>query len=285
MFFVTAIRRTLCPALLASACLLPPAAAQHRHITPAPPAAEFGRVSFPTSCDPAVQPRFERAVAMLHSFHPGAGPAFAQVAEADPGCAMAWWGVAIGQRPNPLVAPFPPELLGKGWAAIERARAAGPRTERERDWIEALVSFFQDHERVDQRTRTLAYESAMQRLAARYPDDDEAQVFYALALNEAVDLSDKTYARQLRAGEILERLDARLPDHPGVPHYLIHSYDYAPLAERGLAAARRYAALAPASGHALHMPSHTFSTLGMWREAIQADRASVAGSAARAGQA
>jgi tetratricopeptide (TPR) repeat protein len=158
--------------------------------------------------------------------------------------------------------------------AVERARAASPRTER--DWIEAMAAFFRDHEHVDQRTRTLAYEAAMERLAAKYPDDDEAQIFHALAIDEAVDFADKTYARQLKAGEILERLAARLPDHPGVTHYLIHTYGYGPLAERGLAAARRYAAVAPASGHALHMPSHIFSTLGLWKEAIPADLAAIA---------
>jgi hypothetical protein len=188
---------------------------------------------------------------------------------------MAWWGVAVSQRLNPLVQPFPPEALRRGWEAIQKARAAPPRTERERDWIEALAVFFQDYDHVAQRPRTLAYEAAMERLAAKYPDDDEAQIFYALAINEAVDLSDKTYARQLKAGEILERMQARLPDHPGITHYLIHTYDYGPLAERGLAAARRYAAIAPASGHALHMPSHIFSTLGLWTEAIPADRAAI----------
>ena len=213
--------------------------------------------------------RFDHALAMLHSFHfPATGQAFAALAEAEPDCAMAWWGVAVSQRLNPLVPPFPPAALQRGWQAIERARAAPPRTERERDWVEALAPFFQDHERVDQRTRTLAYEAAMERLAAKYPDDDEAQIFHALAINEAVDLADKTYARQLKAGAILERVDARLPDHPGVVHYLVHTYDFAPIAERGLPAARRYAAIAPAAGHALHMPSHIFSTLGLWKEAI-----------------
>ncbi|GAA0603185.1 hypothetical protein GCM10009416_46100 [Craurococcus roseus] len=274
------IRKALRPALLASACALLP-------LAPAPAAAQphqqhgdagnFGRVHFPTSCSPQAQERFHHALAMLHSFHfPATGQAFAALAEAEPDCAMAWWGVAVSQRLNPLVPPFPPAALQRGWQAIERARAAPPRTERERDWIEALAAFFQDHERVDQRTRTLAYEAAMERLAAKYPDDDEAQIFYALAINEAVDLSDKTYARQRKAGEILERADARVPNHPGVVHYLVHTYDFAPLAERGLPAARRYAAIAPASGHALHMPSHVFSTLGLWKEAIAADRAAIA---------
>ena len=276
------IRRALRPALLASACALlplwlaPPAAAQpqpHQHGD----SGNFGRVRFPISCSPQAQERFHHALAMLHSFHfPATGQAFAALAEAEPDCAMAWWGVAISQRLNPLVPPFPPAALQRGWQAIERARAAPPRTERERDWVDAMAAFFQDHERVDQRTRTLAYEAAMERLAAKYPDDDEAQIFHALAINEAVDLSDRTYARQLKAGAILERVEAKLPDHPGVVHYLVHTYDYGPLAERGLPAARRYAALAPASGHALHMPSHIFSTLGLWKEAIAADRAAIA---------
>ena len=237
----------------------------------------FGRVNFPISCSPQVQERFNGALAMLHSFHfPATGQAFAALAEAEPDCAMAWWGVAVSQRLNPLVPPFPPAALERGRQAIEKARAAPPRTEREREWVEAMAVFFQDHERVDQRTRTLAYEAAMERLAAKYPDDDEAQIFHALAINEAVDLADKTYARQRKAGTILERVDARLPDHPGLVHYLVHTYDFAPLAERGLPAARRYAALAPDAGHALHMPSHIFSTLGLWREAIPADRAAIA---------
>lgn len=282
MSSVNVIRCTLRPILLATACawaLATPskAHAQHSHAAPPGAAETYGRVRFPISCAPQAQERFEHALAMLHSFHfPATGRAFAGITEAEPGCAMAWWGVAISQRLNPLVPPFPPEALRRGWEAVERARAASPRTDRERDWIEAMAAFFQDHERVDQRTRTLAYEAAMERLAAKYPEDDEAQVFHALAINEAVDLADKTYARQLKAGEILERVAARRPDHPGVTHYLIHTYDYRPLAERGLAAARRYAAVAPASGHALHMPSHIFSTLGLWKEAIPADLAAIA---------
>lgn len=282
MFSVETIRRTLRQALLASACMLAlavPSAAQgqHEHATPPGSAENYGRVHFPISCSPQAQQQFEHAVAMLHSFHfPATGKAFTTITEAEPDCAMAWWGVAISQRLNPLVPPFPPEALRRGWQAIEHARATPPRTERDRDWIEAMATFFQDYERVDQHTRTLAYEAAMDRLAAKYPEDDEAQIFYALAINEAVDLSDKTHARQLKAGEILERIAARLPDHPGVTHYIIHTYDYGPLAERGLAAARRYAALAPASGHALHMPSHIFSMLGLWEEVIPANLAAIA---------
>ncbi|MBV8704738.1 MAG: hypothetical protein JO118_13620, partial [Acetobacteraceae bacterium] len=282
MFSEKTIHRTLRHALLASACLLAPAVPvaaqeQHEHATPASTAENYGQVHFPVSCSPQAQQRFDQAVAMLHSFHfPATVKAFTAITAAEPDCAMAWWGVAISQRPNPLLPPFPPEALRRGWEALQRVRAAPPRTERERDWVEAMAAFFQDYEHVPQRTRTLAYEAAMERLAAKYPDDDEAQIFYALAINEAVDLSDKTYARQLKAGKILERMQARLPDHPGVYHYLIHTYDYAPLAERGLPAARRYAALAPSAGHALHMPSHIFSTLGLWNEAIPCDLAAIA---------
>jgi hypothetical protein len=252
-----------------------PALAQNEHAGHAA-GENLGTVHFPISCSPEAQRRFDRAVAMLHSFYyPETIKAFTAIATAEPSCAMAYWGIAISQRPNPLVAPFPPEVLQQGLAAIEKARAAHATTRRERDWIDALAVFFQDYDAVDQKTRTAEYEAAMARLHERYPRDTEAAVFYALALNEAVDLKDKSYSRQLKAAAILERLQRQLPDHPGVPHYLIHSYDYAPIAAKGLPAARRYAALAPSAPHALHMPSHIFSTLGMWQDAIRSDLASV----------
>ena len=236
----------------------------------------LGKVHFPISCSPEAQRQFDRAVAMLHSFYyPETIKAFSAIATAEPSCAMAYWGVAISQRPNPLVAPFPPEVLQQGLAAIEKARAAHAPTRRERDWIDALAVFFQDYDAVDQKTRTTEYEAAMSRLHESYPRDTEASVFYALALNEAVDLMDKSYSRQLKAAAILEGLQRQLPDHPGIPHYLIHSYDYAPIAAKGLPAARRYAGLAPSSPHARHMPSHIFSTLGMWQDAVRSDLASV----------
>src|SRR5262249_38021139 len=142
---------------------------------------KFGEVSFPVSCSAAAQAQFNRAVAMLHSFFfPETVKAFTAVAAQEPSCAMAYWGIAISQRPNPLVAPFPAELMQKGWEAIEAGRAAGAKTQREQDWIEALAVFFKDYDRVDLRTRTLAYEAAMARLTERYPDDSEAAVFYAL---------------------------------------------------------------------------------------------------------
>jgi hypothetical protein len=247
-----------------------PAAQDHDHAS----GGTFGSVHFETSCSPAAQAQFDRAVAMLHSFfYPETEKAFRAVAESEPSCAMAYWGIAISQRPNPLTAPFPPQLLQQGWEAIQRARAANARTERERDWIEALAPFFEGHTTIDQQTRTDRYAAAMSRLHDRYPADAEAAVFYSLALLEAVDLNDKTYASQLKAAGILEGLQPAQPNHPGIVHYIIHAYDYAPIATKGLPAARSYAALAPSAPHALHMPSHIFSTLGMWPDAIRANLA------------
>jgi len=238
---------------------------------------KFGEVNFSISCSAAAQMQFNRAVAMLHSFFfPETVKAFTALAQQEPSCAIAYWGIAISQRPNPLVAPFPAELMDKGWHAIEAGRAAAAKTQREKDWIEALAVFFKDYDKVDLRTRTIAYEAAMARLAERYPDDTEAAIFYALALNEAVDLNDKTYARQFKAAAILQTIEAKQPNHPGIAHYIIHSFDFAPICREGLAAAQRYAELAPAAPHALHMPSHTFSMLGMWRESIAANVKTVA---------
>src|SRR3954462_15409612 len=235
----------------------------------------LGEVNFPISCSPAAQTQFNRAVAMQHSFFfPETVKAFSAIAEMEPSCAMAYWGVAISQRPNPLVGPFPGDVLKRGWDAIEQARAASQKTERVSAWIEALAAFYQDYATVPQRTRTANYEAAMERLSARYPDDAEAAIVYALALNEAADPADKTYARQLKAADILEKLEPKYPNHPGILHYIIHSYDYPELAMRGVIAAARCAQLAPSAPHALHMPSHVFSTLGMWQEVIGSDRAS-----------
>jgi hypothetical protein len=243
----------------------------------------FGNVHFAISCSQDAQREFDRAVAMLHSFfYPETVKAFSAIAQAEPSCAMAYWGVAISQRPNPLVPPFSHEALQAGWDAIEKARFARASTQRERDWIEALSVFFEHYDTLDQKTRTANYEAAMAKLHERYPQDTEVAVFYALALNEAVDLADKSYSRQLKAAAILEQLAPVLPDHPGIAHLLIHSYDYAPIAAKGLPAARRYAALEPSAPHALHMPSHIFSTLGMWQDAIQADLASDAAAKAYA---
>src|SRR6478609_8274985 len=234
----------------------------------------LGEVNFPISCSPAAQQQFDRAVAMQHSFFfPETVKAFTVIAEKEPSCAMAYWGVAISQRPNPLVGPFPGDVLKRGWEAIEKARAAAQKTEREIAWIEALAAYYQDYASVPQQRRTANYEAAMARLSARYPEDAEAAIFYALALNEAADPADKTYARQLKAADILEKLESKHPNHPGIAHYIIHSYDYPELAMRGVLAAARCARLAPSAPHALHMPSHIYSTLGMWQEVVSSDGA------------
>ena len=234
----------------------------------------LGEVNFPISCSPAAQQQFDRAVAMQHSFFfPETVKAFTAIAEKEPSCAMAYWGIAISQRPNPLVGPFPGDVLKRGWEAIEKARAASQKTEREIAWIEALAAYYQDYASVPQQRRTANYEAAMARLWARYPDDAEAAIFYALALNEAADPADKIYAKQLKAADILEKLESKYPNHPGIAHYIIHSYDYPELAMRGVLAAARCARLAPSAPHALHMPSHIYSTLGMWQEVVSSDRA------------
>ena len=236
---------------------------------------QFGKVNFPTSCSAAVQPQFERAVAMLHSFFfPEHIKAFQAVIKADPGCAMAYWGLAISQRGNPLVPPWPEENLKRALEAIQQGKALA-KTERERDWLNALEVVYKDYDKVAVSERSKRYERAMEELARKYPQDKEASIFYALALLEAVDHADKTYVRQLKAGGILEPIDKEQPAHPGLAHYIIHTYDFEPLAERGVAAADKYAKVAPAAPHAQHMPSHIYSILGRWEDSIRSNTAAV----------
>jgi hypothetical protein len=236
-------------------------------------AAPVGRVHFAIACSPAAQQQFDRAVAMLHSFwYPEAAKTFAAVGETDPHCAMAQWGVAMSLW-YPLWYPPSEASLKAGAAAVAEARRIGGADERERLYIEAIGAFYDGWEKTDHRTRSIAYEKAMERLYQAYPDDLEAGVFYALALDATAPPTDKTYANQRKAAAILEKLQAAAPDHPGIAHYLIHSDDSAALAEQGLPAARRYAALAPAVPHALHMPSHIFTRLGLWQESIAANLA------------
>jgi tetratricopeptide (TPR) repeat protein len=238
-------------------------------------AERLGMVRFATSCAPAVQPRFDRAVALLHSFHLDAAVGgFTEVAAADPACGMAYWGVAMAWLGNPLAAAPSARGLKEGSAAVEKAKAAGAKTDREREYIAAIEMMYKDADRVDHRARALAYERAMEQIAARYPTDREAAVFYALALNITLDPNDKTYANQLKAAGILEKAFSEQPEHPGVAHYLIHSYDFPPIAAKGLPAAKRYASIAPAAPHALHMPSHIFTRVGSWQESIETNRAS-----------
>ncbi|HKA64913.1 MAG TPA: hypothetical protein VKD00_04195, partial [Methyloceanibacter sp.] len=236
---------------------------------------ELGRVMFQTSCTPQAHAQFERALAMLHSFFfPETIKAFSAVAETDPNCAIAYWGIAVSQRPNPLVSPFDAATLKRGLEAVQKGQTIGAKTERERDWLAAIEEFYKDYDKVDQDTRAKNYEKAMEALAKKYPDDVEAKIFHALALNETFD--HKTMNNLVKAIEILEPIDKQYPDHPGVTHYLIHSYDFPALADRGVPAANKYAKIAPAAPHAQHMPAHIYSMVGMWDASIASNLASVA---------
>jgi tetratricopeptide (TPR) repeat protein len=244
-------------------------------------AEKIGQVRFPVSCSPAVQQPFERAVALLHSFwYLEAGKAFAQIAQADPDCAMAYWGLAMTNWTQ-IWSPPPPAALKRGWEAVDKARAAGARTPREREFVAAAEAFFKDADKVDHRTRALAYGRAMEQMAQRYPDDREVMAFYALSLQAIADPKDKTYANQKRSAEIAEKIFAAEPDHPGAAHYMIHGYDYPPLAQQGLPAARRYAQFAPSVPHALHMPSHIYVLLGMWPDTVKSNVAAAAAEKSR----
>jgi tetratricopeptide (TPR) repeat protein len=238
---------------------------------------QLGRVLFKTSCSPEAQKQFERALAMLHSFFfPETIKTFSAIPETDPSCAIAYWGIAISQRPNPLVPPFDAATLKRGLEAIEKGEAIGAKTERERDWLAALKAFYKDYNTIDQDTRTKNYEKAMEALAKKYPNDVEAKVFWALALNETFD--HKSMAPLVKAIQILEPLDRKYPEHPGITHYLIHSYDFAPIAARGVPAANKYANIASSAPHALHMPSHIYSMVGMWEASIASNTRTVAAS-------
>ncbi len=216
-------------------------------------------------------------MALLHSFWWGATTkAFTEVAQKDPSCGIAYWGVAMAALENPFGWPPTPKMLADGSAAVARARAAGAKSPRELDYIAAIETFYKDHDKVEHRTRAVAYEKAMEQLAARYPDDREAAIFYALALNATVLATDKTYAQQMKAAGILEAAFREQPNHPGAAHYLIHTYDYPAIAEKGLGAARRYATIAPAAPHAQHMPSHIFTRRGYWQDSITSNLASAA---------
>jgi tetratricopeptide (TPR) repeat protein len=241
---------------------------QHRHDA----SEKLGEVRFVVSCTPQAQKQFNHAVGWLHSFeYEEAEKAFTHVAATDPRCGMAHWGVAMTSYHQLWVAPTAEELK-RGWSAIEKARTTGARTQRERDYINALETFYKDSDKLDHRTRTFAYHEAMKRLYESNPSDQEAAVFYSLTLIATGMMSnDKTYAREKEAVQILNRVLARQPQHPGVAHYLIHSYDYPALAQLALPAARSYAKIAPASAHAQHMPSHIFIRLGLWQEAIRSN--------------
>jgi hypothetical protein len=235
---------------------------------------KLGKVHFETSCKPEAQKLFDRGMLYQHSFwYRASQKTFEEVLKADPECAIAYWGIALSLLWNPHTTPAA-QNLAEGSAALAKAKTIGAKTERERDYLAALGAMYVDYDKVDHRTRLLAYAKAMEALAARYPNDDEAQIHYALALNTSAPPADKTYANQLKGAAILEEIAKRQPQHPGVAHYLIHLYDYPPIADKGIEAARRYAKIAPDAPHALHMPSHIFTRVGYWQESIDSNMAS-----------
>ncbi|MBA2524297.1 MAG: hypothetical protein H0V18_00745 [Pyrinomonadaceae bacterium] len=252
------------------------AAAQEMHPHTHDRSEKLGQVNFTVSCSASSQKQFNRATALLHSFwYEEAEKAFAAVARDDPKCVMAHWGVAMSLY-HPVWAPSTPGELQKGRAAVEKAKSVEAKTDRERDYIAAIEAFYKDSDRLDHRTRALAYEKAMERVYLGYPKDREAAIFYALALLGTGPITDKTFANQKKAAGILNRVLPQEPTHPGVAHYLIHSFDYPQLAYLALPAARSYARIAPSSPHALHMPSHIFTRLGLWQESINSNLASAA---------
>ena len=242
----------------------------------------LGTVHFETSCNETAQRRFDRAMRYQHSFwYTASREVYEEALKADPECAIAYWGIALSYLNNPH-GPIPTPNLPLGLAAIEKAKAANAKTRRERDYIDALSVMYVDYDKTTHEARVQSYLKAMEALAARYPADDEAQIFYAITLNVAASPADKTYANQLKGAAILEPILERQPQHPGVAHYLIHLYDYPPIAAKGLPSALRYAKIAPNAPHAQHMPSHIFTRVGYWKESIAANTASV--QAAKAGK-
>jgi hypothetical protein len=243
----------------------------------APAGAKLGKVTFPVSCNAAAQKEFETSIAYYHSFDwPQLKASLDRVLQADPSCGMAHWGHGLALLDNPFVWPanLPPKVLADGQAQIDAARAAGLKTQRERDYVDALAVFFKDADKLNHRTRVTALETAMQAVAVKYPEDTEATILHALVLSATFDPADKKYTNQLKAAKTLEPIFTKQPQHPGVAHYLIHSYDYPPIAAQGLDAARRYASIAPDAAHAQHMPSHIFTRVGFWKDSVESNRQS-----------
>ncbi len=258
--------------LVAFICHTPIAQAQEPHQHQRDDWKKLGRVNFPVSCTAQAQKQFNRAVAWLHSFeYEEAEKVFAEVTVSDPRCSMGYWGIAMSNY-HPIWAPPNAAELQKGAVAMEKAKSVGAQTERERDYIAAIDVFYKDSDKLDHRARVIAYSDAMERLYQRHPSDHEAGIFYSLTLiAKGMMAGDKSYANEKKAAQILNSVLAREPQHPGVAHYLIHGYDYPALAELALPAARSYAKIAPASAHAQHMPSHIFTRLGLWQEAIRSN--------------
>jgi tetratricopeptide (TPR) repeat protein len=236
---------------------------------------QLGNVHFKTSCSEVAQRRFDRGMRYQHSYwYLNAKDVFEEAIKADPTCAIAYWGIALTLMDNPHNA-IPRPNLAPGLAAIQKAKEIGAKTEREREYIDALMLMYADADKLSHRQRITAFRDAQEKIAKKYPDDDEAQIAYAITLNTSADPNDKTYAQQTKGAAILEPISLRQPRHPGVTHYLIHLYDYPSTAAKGLAAADRYASIAPSAPHAQHMPSHIYTRVGYWKQSIDSNIASV----------
>ena len=253
-------------------------ASAQEHVHPPGSGEKLGTVHFPTSCSPSVAPQFDRAIALLHSFEFGeAIKGFGQVLAADSSCAMAHWGIALSRWSNPVAAGNrAPEPLRLGRIATESAtRLSARASEREKGYIAAVAELYNNFETVAQPARIAAYERAMGELVAKQPTDTEAKVFHAISLVASASPTDKTYANQRKAGKILEPLWKEQPNHPGLAHYIIHTYDYPALASDASAAANQYATIAPSAAHALHMPSHIFTRTGQWTQSVDTNLRSI----------
>jgi hypothetical protein len=252
---------------------MPPADAHDASGAPA----QLGRVHFKVECNAAAQKEFDLAMAYYHSFawHLYKAPLERALA-ADATCGMTHWLHALGNLENPFTWPVPLSLkaLAEGQASIDAARKTGLKTQRERDYVEALAVFYKDHDKLNHRSRARALEDAMAQVAARYPDDTEAAILYGLFVSVNFDPADRTFSNQLKAAKILEPIFVQQPEHPGAAHYLIHSYDFPPIAQHGLEPARRYSKIAPDAPHAQHMPSHIFTRVGAWRDSAESNRVS-----------
>lgn len=248
-------------------------AEQHQHAGMAPK--DVGTVNFETSCTPATKAKFNEAVALLHSFwFQESRDAFNAVLKDDPNCAMAHWGVALTYWGNPFGGQRSAQVIANGKAAIDKGLATGSPTPREKDYIEAVGILFSSNDVTTQRQRVLDYEKAMGRISVANKGDVEARIWWALSVAQAASPTDKTYARNLQAAEMLEPLAKQMPKHPGIAHYIIHAYDVPVLAPKALPAARAYAGIAPVVPHALHMPSHTFTRVGYWKESVTSNERS-----------
>jgi tetratricopeptide (TPR) repeat protein len=247
------------------------------HETTGGESGQLGNVHFETSCNGDAQWHFDRGIAAIHNFFfAAARKSLNEALEKDPKCGIGYWGLAMTTLGNWLVSPPTPKAIADAQAQLQKGFDMGAGTQRERDYMVALQALFTDADTRDHRSRALAYERAMEALHLRYPQDQEAALFYALALNLTALPTDKSYANQLKAADILDKVSVQQPDHPGVLHYLIHSLDYPALAKRALPAAERYARIAPGAPHALHMPSHTYSMLGEWEDSVRSNKEALA---------